>query len=65
MVIFLVPMIHLYRISFFLSFPFYLYLFIYLFLQPIIVVHQDDEGARLRKNTAVSNLPYMRRNPAV
>jgi hypothetical protein len=33
--------------------------------QPIVVVHLDDDGARLAKHSAVGNLPYMHRSPAV
>ena len=36
-----------------------------IFLQPLIVSYDPEEGARLEKNRAVSNLPYMHRNPAV
>ena len=33
--------------------------------QPVVVSYDPEEGARLAKNTAVANLPYMHRNPAV
>lgn len=32
---------------------------------PLIVKHTDDDGSRLEAKHAVSNLPYMHRNPAV
>jgi hypothetical protein len=34
-------------------------------VQPKVVTHSDDEGARLAKLKEVANLPYMHRNPAV
>lgn len=33
--------------------------------EPLIVVHDPSEGTRLEAKNAVSNLPYMHRNPAV
>jgi hypothetical protein len=33
--------------------------------QPIIVVHEPNEGSRLEVKNALSKLPYMNRNPAV
>ena len=33
--------------------------------QPLIVVHEPNEGARLGDKNDISNLPYMHRNPAV
>lgn len=33
--------------------------------EPKIVVHDSDGGARLEGKTAIRNLPYMNRNPAV
>jgi len=33
--------------------------------KPVIVKHTDDEGTRLEVKNAISNLPYMHRNPAV
>lgn len=35
------------------------------FNEPKVVVHDSSEGARLEGKTAVRNLPYMHRNPAV
>lgn len=33
--------------------------------EPVVVSYDPEEGARLAKNAAVANLPYMHRNPAV
>ncbi|KAJ8598421.1 hypothetical protein CTAYLR_007647 [Chrysophaeum taylorii] len=33
--------------------------------EPVVVKHCDDEGSRLEAKKAISNLPYMHRNPAV
>ena len=33
--------------------------------EPVIVVHEPSEGSRVDGKNTVSNLPYLRRNPAV
>lgn len=35
------------------------------YVQPIIIVHDANEGSRLEVKNALSKLPYMNRNPAV